>query len=79
MTDKKTQDSATLAEKKKESRKLDKELEASFPTSDPPSYMGGATGAPEERESTPASAETPAVKEAEKKVKDGKAPEPHTY
>lgn len=61
--------------------KVDQQVEDSFPASDPPSYSGGKhiIGAPKERESEPATGETPAVVEAEKKVKKGDAPKPETY
>ena len=45
----KKKEPVTLAEKKQESRKLDRELEESFPTSDPPSFSAGSTGAPSDR------------------------------
>jgi len=61
--------------------KIDRQMEDSFPASDPPSYSGGnhVIGAPPERESDSPKADSPAVVEAEKKVKTGKAPEPKTY
>lgn len=59
--------------------KLDKQLQDSFPASDPPSYSGGAIGAPKSRESDAATSDSPAVVEAEKKVKSGDAAKPHTY
>jgi hypothetical protein len=61
--------------------KIDAQMEDSFPASDPPSFSGGnhIIGAPPERESETPKADTPAVVDAEKKVKDGKAPEPKTY
>ena len=61
--------------------KIDKQMADSFPASDPPSFSGGnhTIGAPKERESNAATADTPAVKEAEKKVKDGSAKTPSTY
>ena len=61
--------------------KIDAQLEDSFPASDPPSFSGGKhiIGAPTGRESESPTAESPAVIEAEKKVKDGKAAEPHKY
>lgn len=53
--------------------KIDQQMEDTFPASDPPSYSGGthAIGAPVDRESTSPTPDTPAVKEAEKKVKEG--------
>ena len=60
--------------------KIDRQVEDTFPASDPPSYSGGkhAIGAPENRESESPTPDTHAVKEAEKKVKDGKVA-PHKY
>jgi hypothetical protein len=54
--------------------KIDRQVEQSFPASDPPSYSGGnhAIGAPVGRESESPKADTHEVKEAEKQVKDGK-------
>lgn len=76
-TDKKTPE----AKKRKLDRKVDQQSDQSFPASDPPSYSGGKhiIGAPVERESNSPSAEHPAVKKAEKKVKSGDAKVPHTY
>ena len=56
-------------------------MEDSFPASDPPSFSGGnhTIGAPKERESDSPSGNSPEVKEAEKKVKDGSAKEAHKY
>jgi hypothetical protein len=53
--------------------KIDRQMKDSFPASDPPSYSGGnhAIGAPVNRESEAATPDTHAVKQAEKKVKDG--------
>lgn len=59
--------------------KLDKQLQDSFPASDPPSYSGGAIGAPKSRESGAAAGDTHEVLEAEKKVKSGDAAKPDTY
>ncbi len=60
--------------------KIDNQVEQSFPASDPPSYSGGnhAIGAPVNRESESPTADSHAVKEAEKQVKDGKVT-PHKY
>ncbi len=60
--------------------KIDRQVEQSFPASDPPSYSGGnhAIGAPVNRESESPTPDTHAVKEAEKQVKDGKVT-PHKY
>jgi hypothetical protein len=54
--------------------KIDRQMEDTFPASDPPSYSGGkhAIGAPENRESESPTAGSRAVREAEKQVKDGK-------
>jgi hypothetical protein len=53
--------------------KIDRQMEDTFPASDPPSYSGGnhMIGAPEERKSEAATGKTPAVKDAEKKVQSG--------
>jgi hypothetical protein len=61
--------------------KIDRQMKDSFPASDPPSFSGGnhTVGAPVERESDSPTAESPAVKDAEKKVKDGSAQHPHKY
>jgi len=66
------------AKSKTQEEKIDQQMKDSFPASDPPSYSGGnhAIGAPTGRESDPPKASTHAVRDAEKKVKDGKtAPE----
>lgn len=61
--------------------KIDAQMEDSFPASDPPSFSGGnhIIGAPKDRESEAPTADSPAVVEAEKKVKEGKAKETHKY
>ena len=61
--------------------KIDRQMEDSFPASDPPSFSGGnhIVGAPKERESESPTGTSPEVKDAEKKVKDGGAKEPHKY
>jgi hypothetical protein len=61
--------------------KIDAQMEDSFPASDPPSFSGGnhIIGAPKDRESVSPSADSPAVVEAEKKVKDGKAQDKGKY
>ena len=53
--------------------KIDAQMEDSFPASDPPSFSGGnhIIGAPTGRESDSPTSDSPAVVEAEKKVKDG--------
>jgi hypothetical protein len=71
----------TPDEHKKQEDKIDRQMKDSFHASDPPSFSGGKhiIGAPEKRESDSPTAEHPAVKEAEKKVKSGDAKVPHTY
>lgn len=61
--------------------KIDAQMADSFPASDPPSYSGGhhTIGAPKDRESEAPSPDSPAVVEAEEKVKKGKASEPGKY
>jgi len=65
----------------KEEKKIDRQMKDSFPASDPPSFSGGnhIIGAPRERESGAATADTHEVKVAEQKVKDGSAKQPHKY
>ena len=58
---------------------VDQQSEDTFPASDPPSFSMGAVGAPEARKSKPKTAESGAVKAAEKKVKSGDAKKPETY
>ncbi|MBS0470550.1 MAG: hypothetical protein JSR60_05720 [Proteobacteria bacterium] len=69
------------ATKAKTEDKIDRQMKDSFPASDPPSFSGGKhiIGAPKERESEAVTGENAAVKDAEKKVKKGDAPEPKTY
>ena len=61
--------------------KIDAQMEDSFPASDPASFSGGnrAIGAPTGRESESPTGESPAVKDAEKKVNSGDAKKPETY
>ncbi len=61
--------------------KIDRQMEDSFPASDPPSFSGGnhIVGAPVSRESDPPSSSSPEVKDAEKKVKEGGAKTPDKY
>jgi hypothetical protein len=61
--------------------KIDRQMEDTFPASDPPSYSGGnhVIGAPKERESEPVKGGDPEVVTAEEKVKDGSAKESHKY
>jgi hypothetical protein len=72
--------STTKTAKTKEDQ-IDQQMEDSFPASDPPSYSGGnhIIGAPVARESEPANGDSPEVKDAEKKVKDGASKEPEKY
>ncbi|MBV8976189.1 MAG: hypothetical protein JO261_03665 [Alphaproteobacteria bacterium] len=58
---------------------VDQQMEDTFPASDPPSFSPGAIGAPEDRKTKPKTAESGAVKAAEKKVKSGDAKRPETY
>jgi len=71
----------TPEERKKQDDKIDRQMKDSFPASDPPSYSGGKhiIGAPKERESDAPKPDSHAVKEAERKVKDGSAKDPKTY
>ena len=66
---------------KTKEEKIDQQMEDSFPASDPPSFSGGnhIIGAPVARESEAPTGDSPEVKEAEKKVKDGAAKKPETY
>ena len=61
--------------------KIDKQMEDSFPASDPPSYSGGnhIIGAPVARESDAPTGDAPEVKDAEKKVRDGSTKTPEKY
>ena len=61
--------------------KIDAQMADSFPASDPPSYSGGnhIIGAPAGRESESPQPDSPAVVEAEKKVKTGTAAERDKY
>jgi hypothetical protein len=61
--------------------KIDAQVEDSFPASDPPSYSGGnhIIGAPTGRESDSPTSGSPAVVDAEKKVKDGTATQRKKY
>lgn len=61
--------------------KIDRQMEDSFPASDPPSFSGGnhTIGAPVARESETPSGDSPEVKDAEKKVKDGSAKKVEKY
>lgn len=59
--------------------KIDKQMQDSFPASDPPSFSGGnhAIGAPVARESEAPDAD--AIEAAEQKVKDGTAKKTDQY
>src|ERR1700759_2650328 len=72
---------STSKEPKTKEEKIDAQMEASFPASDPPSYSGGnhAIGAPTGRESESPTGDSHAVKEAEKKLSSGDAKKPETY
>jgi len=61
--------------------KIDAQMEDTFPASDPPSFSGGnhTIGAPRDRESEAPAPDSPAVKDAEKKVKDGKTKNVEKY
>ena len=61
--------------------KIDRQMEDSFPASDPPSFSGGnhIIGAPKERESdTPGGTHHDVVR-AEERVKKGNAAKPEKY
>ena len=66
---------------KSREEKIDRQMEDSFPASDPPSFSGGnhVIGAPKERESESPKGDAHEVTSAEKKVKDGSVKEPHKY
>ena len=61
--------------------KIDRQMEDTFPASDPPSYSGGnhVIGAPKERESTSPKGDAHEVKSAEEKVKKGESAKPEKY
>ena len=61
--------------------KIDRQMEDSFPASDPPSFSGGnhIIGAPSERESDCPTGSTHAVTDAAAKVKKGQALKPEKY
>lgn len=63
----------TAEERKRQEDKIDRQMKDSFPASDPPSFSGGKhiIGAPMERKSVSPTAESTAVKKAEKKEKSG--------
>jgi hypothetical protein len=57
--------------------KIDRQMEDSFPASDPPSYSGGnhIIGAPVERESEASTPDKPEAAKAEKKTHDAETKE----
>ena len=61
--------------------KIDAQMADTFPASDPPSFSGGnhIIGAPTGRESESPAPDSPAVVDAEKKVKKGHAAKPERY
>jgi hypothetical protein len=75
------QDAKDKIERRKREAEIDRQMRESFPASDPPSFSGGKhiIGAPTKRESNSPKPGSHAVKEAERKVKDGSAKEPKTY
>ncbi len=77
MTEKQKRDADGIVHSKPGS--VDQQSEDSFPASDTPSFSPGAIGAPEARQSKPKTADSAAVKAAEKKVKTGDAKKPETY
>ena len=72
---------STDKQPKTKEEKIDAQMEDSFPASDPPSFSGGnhIIGAPSGRESDSPQSDSPAVIEAEKKVKSGSATERKKY
>lgn len=72
---------STDKQPKNKEEKIDAQMEDSFPASDPPSFSGGnhIIGAPTGRESDAPKSDSPAVVEAEKKVKDGSAADAKKY
>jgi hypothetical protein len=61
--------------------KIDRQMEDSFPASDPPSFSGGnhVIGAPKERESESPKGDAQEVLSAEEKVKKGHSAKPEKY
>ena len=72
---------STDKQPKNKEEKIDAQMEDSFPASDPPSFSGGnhIIGAPSGRESDSPGPDSPAVVNAEKKVKDGSAADAKKY
>ena len=67
--------------RQKQDEMVDLQMKDSFPASDPPSYSGGKhiIGAPKARESNAPKPDSRAMKDAERKVKDGSAKDPTIY
>ena len=61
--------------------KIDRQMEDSFPASDPPSFSGGnhVIGAPKERESESPKGSADEVLSAEEKVRKGHSAKPEIY
>ena len=72
---------STDKQPKNKEEKIDAQREDSFPASDPPSFSGGnhIIGAPSGRESDSPGPDSPAVVDAENKVKDGSATDKKKY
>ena len=66
---------STARPAKSREEKIDKQMEDSFPASDPPSFSGGnhIVGAPRERESNSPAGGANEVLKAEERVKNGQA------
>ena len=69
----KTQHLSTDTPAKSKEERIDKRLQDSFPTSDPPSHSPGATGAPAELKSESGTSGHHATTDTAKKVKTGVA------
>ena len=72
---------STAKPAKSREEKIDRQMEDSFPASDPPSFSGGnhVIGAPKERESESPKGDAHEVVSAEEKVKKGDAAKPEKY
>ena len=72
---------STAKPAKSREEKIDRQMEDSFPASDPPSFSGGnhVIGAPKERESEPAKGDDHDVVSAEERVKKGQAGKVEKY